>query len=85
MEMHNWHSSQKEYDDKTKDIKKGAASIMQGKIKNKQHGKPWSRLQAFIDMGLEARGWGSSDWDNLYQKRRGNWPLLNKIMNLHFQ
>jgi hypothetical protein len=32
MEMHNWHSPQKEYDDKTKDIKTGAARIMQGKI-----------------------------------------------------
>jgi len=54
-------------------------------IKNKQHGKPWSRLQVFIYMGLVARGWGGSDWGNLVQNRRGNWPLLNKVMNLHFQ
>lgn len=53
--------------------------------KNQPHGRPRSRRQAFIRMGLKARGEGDFDWGYLAQNRKGQATLSNEVVHLHFQ
>jgi hypothetical protein len=45
-------------------------------------GKPSSRCEGNIRMGLRDRGWQGADWMQLSQNRDQRQALLNTIMNL---
>jgi hypothetical protein len=57
--------------------------VLAGKPEEKRElGRPRSRREDNINMGLQEVGCGGMDWIDLAQDRDRLWALMNAIMNL---